>query len=137
MRLVAGFGFRAEASVASLSDALARAEAASDGAGQTALLASAADKCATQALQHLAQRRDLPLYAVEPADLVAQETSTRSQAVQKARRVGSVAEASALAAAGAGAVLVTARVISEDRLASCALARIVEPGDRAAKGTSL
>jgi cobalt-precorrin 5A hydrolase len=40
-----------------------------------------------------------------------------------ARGVGSVAEAVALAAAGPGARIVVARVISSDRMATCAIAQ--------------
>ncbi|WP_367113500.1 cobalamin biosynthesis protein [uncultured Sphingomonas sp.] len=51
------------------------------------------------------------------------DTPTRSTVSMDARGVGSVAEAAALAAAGPGARIVVARVISSDRMATCAIAQ--------------
>lgn len=61
--------------------------------------------------------------AAVPADhLAAQPVLTRSAASQATYGTGSVAEAAALAAAGPGARLLSARLISPDRLATCAIA---------------
>ncbi len=48
--------------------------------------------------------------------------TTRSEQVKKHRGVGSVCEAAALAAAGAGARLVVTRIVSADRHATAAAA---------------
>jgi cobalt-precorrin 5A hydrolase len=116
--IVAGFGFRAAATVESLADALMRTGAA----GRVALLATVADKAQAPAFQALATTLALPIRAVDAETLARQETLTRSAASRAARGTGSVAEASALAAAGRGARLMARRVVSGDGMATCALA---------------
>lgn len=116
--IVAGFGFRAGATADSLRDALARAGRT----GEVACLATAADKAETGAFHDLASALRLPVRAVPAAALGAQQTQTQSQASQANRETGSVAEAAALAAAGPGARLFGPRVVSADRMATCALA---------------
>lgn len=115
--IVAGFGFRTAASVASLQDALAAA-----GGARVSALATADDKAATPAFRAFAAALDLPVLTVDAAAIAAQPTATRSAAALAARGTGSLAEAAALAAAGPNAQLLTPRVISQDRMASCALA---------------
>lgn len=116
--IVAGFGFRGEVSVQSLIDALEMA-----GSGQTvSALATAADKADTPAFAGFARQLGLPVIGIDAATLSAQEVRTQSAASAAARQTGSVAEAAALAAAGRGARLSVARVVSEDRTATCALA---------------
>ncbi|MGP2420390.1 cobalamin biosynthesis protein, partial [Listeria monocytogenes] len=73
-------------------------------------LATAQDKLA--ALVPLAEALGLPLTGVAAEALAAASTTTRSVVSLAARDVGSVAEASALAAAGAGARLLGPRHIS-------------------------
>jgi cobalt-precorrin 5A hydrolase len=116
--IVAGFGFRAAATADSLVDALVRTGAA----GRVALLATVADKAQAPAFQALATTLALPIRAVDAETLARQETLTRSAASRAARGTGSVAEASALAAAGRGARLMARRVVSGDGMATCALA---------------
>ncbi|SEM91145.1 cobalt-precorrin 5A hydrolase [Loktanella fryxellensis] len=116
--IVAGFGFRGAATVASLSDALARA----GGAG-VALLATAQDKAATDSFTAFATALALPIAAIPANELSRQTTLTLSQASLAARDTGSVAEAAALAAAGPGARLLAPRVVSGDGMATCALAK--------------
>lgn len=118
--IVAGFGFSTRASQENLRDALRRACAAADVAGPDEL-ATASDKHA--ALIPLAEALDLPARAIPQDTLVAQTTPTHSARVKQERGLGSVAEAAALAAAGPGARLLTARIHDQDRLASCALAK--------------
>ncbi|WP_375260373.1 cobalamin biosynthesis protein [Palleronia sp.] len=112
--IVAGFGFRRAATLDSLADALAATGGAPDA------LATAADKAS--ALAPLGARLGLPVHAVPPDALSASATQTDSTASKTHRGTGSVAEAAALAAAGRGARLLTPRVISADRMATCALA---------------
>lgn len=150
--IVAGFGFRSGATVDSLHDALTRAvavwtggePAAGPAAGISALhcaatqiqtptlqsahpcpdlLATAAAKADSPAIQTLARRLSRPLRAIPAGVLAAQPTATQSLAALAAHGTGSVAESAALSAAGAGATLLTPRVISTDRMATCALAR--------------
>jgi cobalt-precorrin 5A hydrolase len=118
--IVAGFGFRASATVESLADAYARA------GGDAACLATATDKAEAPAMVALARRLSLPLRGIAAADLAAQETATLSDHSQNQRQTGSVAEAAALAAAGPGSRLIAPRAISADRMATCALAQTGE-----------
>lgn len=114
--IVAGFGFRAGASDASLRDALARA--AKDHTPQ--MLATADDK--VDGLRTIAKTLNLPVAAVTETDLARQTTLTQSETVNATRKTGSVAEAAALAVAGRNARLVASRHISQDRMATCAIA---------------
>ena len=114
--IVAGFGFRVAATADSLADALARA------GGAPGLLATLADKAQSPAFLDLAARMRLPVTAIDAAALSAQTTLTQSPASRAARGAGSVAEATALAAAGPGARLLGPRAVSGDGLATCALA---------------
>ena len=116
--IVAGFGFRSGASLASLRGAFALAQ--QDRPAVTHL-ATAQDKL--PALAALSEALGLPLMGLPPELLAKVSTVTRSSASQTARNTGSVAEASALAAAGVGARLLTPRHISPDRMATCAIAQ--------------
>ncbi len=114
--IVAGFGFRTEAGLESLLDALHRT------GGRPEALATAKDKAVAPAFRDLARRLGLRIVAISPQRLEAERTASRSSISLRHRRVGSVAEAAALAAAGPGAQLVGPRAISSDRMATCALA---------------
>ena len=114
--IVAGFGFRQTATVASLQSALAATKAA------PTALAAPHDKCAATILISLANSMNLPLIPVRVEDLSKAETLTRSARVMEERGTGSVAEAAALVAAGPGARLQAPRSVSQDRLATCAIA---------------
>jgi cobalt-precorrin 5A hydrolase len=114
--IVAGFGLRSSATVASLQSALALT-------GQRVTdLAVVADKAALPAIQGLAAATGLPLHSVAVANLSpdAQTLSPRQPA-----RYGkaSVAEAAALAVAGVGAQLIQTRLTSPDGMATVAIAK--------------
>lgn len=130
--IVAGFGFRAAATPESLADAFARA----GGEPRAAVLATAADKAEGATFRAFAEGRGLPIRGIDSTSLAAQKTRTHSEASRAARGTGSLAEAAALAAAGAGARLLGPRVISGDGRATCALAEGVKGAERArwAKG---
>lgn len=120
--IVAGFGFRAAATMDSLADALARV-----GGPGPSLLATAEDKARAPAFRDLARRLGLPVRGLDAATLAAHPTPTQSRASRAARGTGSVAEAAALAAAGPGARLLGPRAVSGDGMATCALAEGGEP----------
>lgn len=121
--IVAGFGFRQAASVDSLLDALDRARAA-----QTPdLIATAEDKATAPVFQALSDHLHLPIRAIAQDVLAQVETPTRSVTLRALRGSGSVAEAAALVAAGPGASLLGPRVVSADRMATCALATRILP----------
>ena len=114
--IVAGFGFRAGAGIASLRGALAAC------GPDPQMLATAGGKADSAALRQLAAELGIAVFAAPPALLMAQETLSHSQASLAAYGTGSVAEAAALAGAGPGARLIARRQISPDRMATCAMA---------------
>jgi cobalt-precorrin 5A hydrolase len=115
---VAGFGFRHDVSLASLREALA----AAGGPDGLAAVATVSDKADAAALKLLARECNLPIKAV-PADMLADiETPTRSELIMEKFGTGSVAEATALAAAGRRARLIATRAVSQDRTATAAIA---------------
>lgn len=120
--IVAGFGFRAGASLDMLRSAF---DCARRGLPPVTHLATPEDKVA--ALAPLADMLDLPLIGLSPDTLVVVSTPTRSPASLKARGVGSVAEACALAAAGPRGRLLRSRQMSPDRMAICAIAQGLIP----------
>ncbi|WP_170561508.1 cobalamin biosynthesis protein [Ruegeria atlantica] len=116
--IVAGLGFSSAATVDSLRAAFERASS-----GQSVdALATVADKEGHAALVEFASVTSLPIQFIAPADLTGQRTLTCSNRSRATYGTGSVAEASALAAAGSGARLTSPRHISDDRLATCAVA---------------
>ena len=115
--IVAGLGFRKDASVDSLRDAL---HAAGGQAAQA--LATAEDKACAPQIRALAAELALPLHAIPIAALENQLTLTQSARVQSIYGTGSLAEAAALVAAGPGAQLRCQRVTSHDGKATAALA---------------
>ncbi|WP_417604531.1 cobalamin biosynthesis protein [Primorskyibacter flagellatus] len=114
--IVAGFGFRSRADVGSLRSALELHGVAPDS------LATASAKAKAAPFIDLAQALGLPVVAVPADELVIQPVQTHSVASHDHYGTASVAEAAALAAAGPGARLLAARLISPDRLATCAIA---------------
>lgn len=116
---VAGFGFRSNATLASLSDAFGKAS------GEIAVsrLAAPADKCSHPALLALSAALQLPLYPIGAEALRDRVTPTQSASVLAARGTGSVAEACALIGANSETKNIK-RHISQDRLAVCAIAAI-------------
>ncbi|WP_198964475.1 cobalamin biosynthesis protein [Bradyrhizobium sp. C9] len=115
---VAGLGFRNNASVASLREALD----AAGGPNGLAAVATVSDKADAVALQALAQELGLPIRGIPAAMLAEIETATQSELINARFGTGSVAEAAAVAAAGRGARLISARAVSQDRMATAAIA---------------
>lgn len=120
--IVAGFGFSGRASASSLHDALRRT-----GVGGP-----------IDAIATLAVKAEAPAWAAFAATvqtapaLLVQEvrhvmTPTQSARSLDAYATGSVAEATALVAAGPGSKLVYTRVLSDDGFATCAIAERKEP----------
>jgi cobalt-precorrin 5A hydrolase len=130
MKLVAGLGFRAGCEAASLRSALQAAlDAATTAHGQPitlahlSSLATAADKAQHPALLKLAAELQVPIHPI-PLPALADQSAAPSAHVPERYGAHSVAEASALAAAGAGTTLLGRRSISPDRMATAALASI-------------
>ncbi|MGG7565113.1 cobalamin biosynthesis protein [Rhodovulum sp. DZ06] len=131
MMIVAGFGFREGASPAALRAALDAAMAGAPGQSGAApwMLAAPADKAQGPAFEALADTLGLPAAPIPQDALAAADPAclTRSAASEAARGVGSVAEASALAALGPGARLLAPRAVSPCGMATCALALMEGP----------
>jgi cobalt-precorrin 5A hydrolase len=115
---VAGLGFKRDATLASLREALV----AAGGADGLAAVATVSDKAEIAALKILAAELNVPVKAVPRDVLAGIATPTRSKRVMAEFATGSVAEATALAAAGRHARLVSARAVSQDRTATAAIA---------------
>lgn len=116
---VAGFGMRRSATLASLTEALERLEAQY---GPADRLAAAESMRPT--VQALGEARGLETLAVPDAALASADTHTYSPHSRRARGTGSVAEAVARLAAGPGSELLGPRLISPDRCATAAMARV-------------
>lgn len=117
--IVAGFGFRAAATVESLQDALFAASC-----GQTIdCIAVPSDKACSAVFNAFAIRSRFRVISCDQGALMRQDTETKSLKSIHYRGVGSVCEAAALFGAGPGSRLLSCRSISDDRLASCALAK--------------
>lgn len=112
----AGLGFRGDATEDSLRQAFDAA------GGQADVLAVPANKAQSAVLKAFAASLGLEIVPVTAVDMQAAKTLTQSQKVQEKRGTGSVAEACALIVAGDRAALAGPRVVSEDRMATCAIA---------------
>jgi cobalt-precorrin 5A hydrolase len=123
-RLVIGLGFREQATAQSISEVLSRVAAQAAMPDADKMLAIVDDKAAHPALLAAVQASRLPLEIVT-ADAMRRadaRIATRSERVIGQRGVGSVCEATALAAAGVSARLVVTRMVSADRTATAAAA---------------
>jgi cobalt-precorrin 5A hydrolase len=123
-RLVIGLGFREQASAQSIGEVLMDVVAKAAMPDAAAELAVVEDKAMHPSLLAAAQATRLSIKTIAAEALCAADSrvSTRSERVLRQRGVGSVCEAAALAAAGAGARLVVTRQVSADRNATAAAA---------------
>jgi cobalt-precorrin 5A hydrolase len=123
-RLVIGLGFRDQATAQSIGEVLADVAARAAHPGLATVLAVVEDKATHPSLLAAVQATPDPIETVtaEALRAVDSRVTTRSERVFKQRGVGSVCEAAALAAAGAGARLVVTRQVSTDRTATAAAA---------------
>lgn len=115
---IAGFGFRAATSIASLEEVLA----AAGGPAGLCALAVLEGKADAPVVRAFAGKLGLPVRIVRREALAGLETPTRSPRIVATFGTGSVAEAVALAAVGVGAVLLVSRMTSQDRMATVAIA---------------
>ena len=118
---VAGFGFRAAATTESLKHALEAALAQSGTPISLTALATAWDKATAPAFVRFAADRGLPVIAI-PANALHTQQAHTSAHVPARYGQRSLAESSALAAAGLGAQLLGSRCTSPDRMATAAVA---------------
>ena len=116
--IVAGFGFRGCATIDSLTSAFSET-----GLSAIDAIATAEDKSKTPVFIDFAKTIGAQIVSIDASTLTHIETQTQSQASQTHRDTGSVAEAAALAALGKDAKLLAPRSISNDRMATCAIAQ--------------
>ena len=116
--IVAGFGFRGCATIDSLTSAFSET-----GLSAVDAIATAEDKSQTPVFIDFAKTIGAQIVSIDASTLTHIETQTQSQASQTHRDTGSVAEAAALAALGKDAKLLAPRSISNDRMATCAIAQ--------------
>ena len=124
---VAGFGFRASATLADLRAALALTGETPDA------VASIAAKAQAPALQQLARELDVPLIALNEHDLSGEPTVTCSPRIKARFGTGSLAEAAAQVAArasvkGATVRLLAPRVKTANGSATVAIAQATAKG---------
>ena len=115
---VAGLGFKRDVTLASLREALL----AAGGSDGLAAVATVSDKADAEVLRQLARECGVPIRAVPAEMLIGIDTPTQSALIAEQFGTGSVAEATALAAAGPRARLVATRAVSQDRTATAAIA---------------
>ncbi|BES71537.1 cobalamin biosynthesis protein [Marinobacter nanhaiticus D15-8W] len=118
---VAGFGYRKGARVDSLAEALALAVEAH---GDIDCLVAGSRK--RGAVEALGLRRNLQVKLVDEGVFKEISTMTQSEASLREKGTGSFAEAVALAGAGRDARLLGPRMVSKDRMATCAVAEVAE-----------
>lgn len=120
--LACGIGCRRGASVADVEAAIDAARAASQCADEIAIVATETSKLDEPGLREAARRLGVPLvgYDVDALDSQAGSVLTISAAAQRHKGVSSLAEATALLAAGANARLLGPRAAVQT--ATCALA---------------
>jgi len=123
-RLVIGLGFREQATAQSIGEVLARVVEKAAMPGAATILAVVDDKAAHPALLGAVRAARLAVETVTAGAMRQADAriATRSERVIRQRGVGSVCEATALAAAGASARLVVPRMVSADRTATAAAA---------------
>ncbi len=117
---VLGIGCRGAVTEAALSDAVGKA--LSRAPGPLDRLATLAERAGTEPVLALAARHGLRLVGLDATALEGCATPTRSARIAARFGTGSVAEAAALVAAGAGARLCCERQISTDGMATAAIA---------------
>ena len=126
-RVVAGVGFRRNASAEAIDALIRRALAAAHIApARVGTIATALDRAADASIRAAAARFGLVPLGLAPDALRAVDAyvPTRSARIERTRGVGSLAEAAALAGAGVGATLVAPRI--DDGAVTCALALVAQ-----------
>ncbi|MBU6462006.1 MAG: cobalamin biosynthesis protein [Bradyrhizobium sp.] len=123
-RLVIGLGFREQATAQSIAEVLAGAVEQAAMPEAATVLAVVEDKAGHPGLRAAvtASRYPIKIVAVNAMRDADTDVATRSEHVIKQRGVGSVCEATALAAAGPNARLIVTRMVSADHTATAAAA---------------
>ena len=121
--ITAGFGFRQEAGIESLLELYSELCKTHLGKGHVNALATHVQKSQTDAFIELSRRTGIKIIAVNDAEIASQDTINHSDLSFQLYKTGSLAEATALAAAGVNSRLLGGRIVSQDRLTTCAFAK--------------
>ena len=126
--IYAGFGFRADAPLECFLEVFERLKKEYCIGTSLSAIATIAKKAATPTFKELSDQTSLAIIALHTDDIICQKTKSFSQNVMNIYGTGSMAEASALAAATLaepkyGAQLMGPRVVSKHRMVTCAFAR--------------
>lgn len=124
--IIAGFGFRSGANLAGFQDALTQARALDPVPPAPGAMACLVLKRSQLVLDAIADALQLPIIWLDQADVLGLPVISHSAASLAAYGTPSVAEACALAAAGVGGQLLGPRVVSGDKMVTCALARAAD-----------
>ena len=126
--IYAGFGFREDAQLECFVELIKRLK--KDFCVDTPLsaIATITQKAATPVFKELSKQTNLAIIALHRDDIIYQKTQSFSQQVMELYSTGSIAEASALAAATLAkpdykAQLMGPRIVSKRRMVTCAFAR--------------
>jgi cobalt-precorrin 5A hydrolase len=118
-----GLGFRKAVTTKSFENLFRQVFNLTELPGPIKALATLDTKALNPALQEFAAAKKVTLIPVSLENLQRQITPTQSPAAQAAYGLGSIAEAAALAAAGDGSSLIFKRLVSNDKMATCAFAK--------------
>ena len=118
-----GLGFRKAVTIKSFENLIHQVYHLNELPGPIKALATLDTKALDPALQEFAAAKRITLIPVSLENLKRQITPTQSPAAQAAYGLGSIAEAAALFAAGNGSSLIFKRLVSSDKLTTCAFAK--------------
>ena len=126
--IFAGFGFREAAQLECFIELIERLKKEYCMDARLSAIATIVQKAATPVFKKLSNQTNLEIVALHPNDIICQKTQSFSKNVMELYGTGSMAEASALAAATLAkpdynAQLMGPRVVSKQRMVTCAFAR--------------
>ena len=119
---VAGFGFRQSATIHSF-EALLKLIDLADIITQIAVLA---DKAHHPEFRRFCTKNGFQPIMIDQHQIAAMHTPSQTHASRFYRDTGSVCEAVALCAGGIDSVIIRPKIISDDRLASCAISSSID-----------
>ena len=121
--IFAGFGFRKYAELECFLEVLHLMSKKHKEDGELVAISTIVGKARYPVFQMLAKETGLKVISLDIKDIIKQNTSSFSEISMRLYQTGSLAEASALAAAGKNSTLLGCRMISGKRMATCAFAK--------------
>ena len=121
--IFAGFGFREHVDLECFLEVLSFLYKKHKNEGELVAISTLAKKARYPVFQMLAKETNLQVISLDIRDIIRQNTLSFSELSMQLYQTGSLAEASALAAAGKNSQLLSCRIKSTKRMATCALAK--------------